>query len=36
MAHISRQHMQGWSLQGAPESEREASRARALTLGARD
>ena len=36
MARISRQHMQGWSLQAVPEAERDAARARALTLGARD
>ena len=36
MAQISRQHMQGWSLHTVPEAEREAARARALTLGARD
>ena len=36
LARISRQHLQGWSLQAAPESDREAARARALAQGARD
>jgi len=36
MAQISRQHLQGWSLQAAPEADREAARARALAQGARD